>query len=75
MINLPEFGRMLVLFGLLLAGFGLILLLVGNVPWIGNLPGDIYYEGDNYTVYFPLTTCLLLSVLISLVFYLINFPG
>jgi len=64
--HLMIFGAILLLVGLLLAAFGRL-----HLP-LGHLPGDIYYRGKNVTFYFPLTTCILLSVAISGIFYLIN---
>ena len=43
---------------------------MGRVPWLGRLPGDILVRRDNFTFYFPLASCLLVSVVISLLFYL-----
>ncbi len=63
-------GKILILFGLLLVGFGLLLLLLPKIPYIGKLPGDIYIRKGNFTFYFPLTTSILLSVLLSLIFML-----
>ena len=66
--------------GKLLIGFGAILLIAGllfvafgkmHLP-LGHLPGDIYYRGKNTTFYFPLTTCLLLSLVLSAILYLVN---
>jgi hypothetical protein len=66
-------GKMLVLFGVVLVVLGLIFLLLErtNLP-IGRLPGDIVYRGKNATLYFPITTCILLSVVLSLVLYVIG---
>jgi len=66
-------GKMLMIFGLILAVLGLIFVLLErtNLP-IGRLPGDIIYRGKNTTFYFPLTTCILLSVVLSLVLYVIG---
>jgi hypothetical protein len=68
-----DLGKMLVGLGtlLLVAGFFLILLGRANLP-IGRLPGDILYRGQNTTFYFPLATSVLLSVVLSLVLYLIS---
>jgi hypothetical protein len=68
-----EIGKMLLFFGLVLAAVGLVLVLVGrtNLP-IGRLPGDILYRGKHTTFYFPLATSILLSVVLSVVFYLIT---
>ena len=63
---------MLLFFGLALAAIGLLLVLVGrsNLP-IGHLPGDIVYRGKHTSFYFPLATSILLSVVLSLVLYLV----
>ncbi|HEX4488926.1 MAG TPA: DUF2905 domain-containing protein [Terriglobales bacterium] len=70
---MADLGKLLVAFGLLMLVGGLVLIALGrvNVP-IGRLPGDIVYRGKNATVYFPLVTSILLSVVLSGVFYLIN---
>jgi uncharacterized membrane protein len=68
-----DLGRMLVFLGGLLLVFGLLLIFAGkmNLP-IGRLPGDIVYRGKHTTFYFPLVTSILLSVILSLVLYLVN---
>ena len=70
---ISEFGKILVFFGVLLVVFGALLLLLGrtNLP-LGRLPGDILYRGRNTTFYFPFTTCILLSAVLSLVLYVIG---
>lgn len=64
---------MLLFFGVVLAAIGLVLILFGrtNLP-IGRLPGDILYRGKHTTFYFPLATSILLSVVLSLILYLIG---
>ena len=68
-----DLGRMLIFIGGLLLVVGIVLILAGkvNLP-IGRLPGDIVYRGKNTTFYFPLATSLLLSVILSLVLYVVN---
>ena len=56
--------------GLVLVALGLIFSFGGKIPWLGDLPGDIYIQRERFTFYFPLTTCILISVIISLVLYL-----
>jgi Protein of unknown function (DUF2905) len=70
---MAEFGKLLLFAGVALFVLGLLLMLFGrsNLP-IGRLPGDFLYRGKNTTVYFPLATSLLLSVVLSLVLYLLN---
>ena len=67
-----DVGKILVAFGLLIALAGVVLLLVGRVPWIGRLPGDIHIQRGNFTFYFPLATSLLLSVVLTLLLYVVG---
>lgn len=66
---MPGFARTLIYLGVLLVVLGVILSLAGRLPWLGNLPGDITVQRGRFTFYFPITTCILLSLLISLVLY------
>lgn len=65
-----DFGKPLVVVGLIIVGVGLFVYLGGRVPWLGNLPLDIDIKTERFRLYFPLGTCLLLSGLLSLLFYL-----
>jgi len=67
-----DLGKMLVGFGLLIALAGVVLVLVGRVPWIGRLPGDIHIQRGNFIFYFPLATSLLLSVVLTLLVYVVG---
>ena len=58
-------GWWLVAVGLIVAAVGLVWLLVPYVPWLGRLPGDLRFEGQQVKFFFPLTTCILLSVILS----------
>ena len=71
-----DLGRMLVWIGGLILLFGIVLILAGkmNLP-IGRLPGDITWRGKHTTVYFPLMTSIVLSVILSLVLYFVNRMG
>jgi len=66
-------GRLLLIAGGILFALGLVVLLAGrlNLP-LGKLPGDILYRGKNTTFYFPLATSIVLSILLSLIFYFIH---
>jgi len=66
------FGWMLVIVGLVIAGIGLIWVLAPNLPRPGRLPGDIVIERENSRFYFPIVTCIVISVVISLVTWLIR---
>ena len=61
-------GKLLIMFGLILAAVGGVILLVGRVPFIGKLPGDMYIQRKNFTFYFPLATSILLSIILTLLF-------
>jgi len=65
-----DIGKALVVLGLLIALAGLLLVFVGRVPWIGRLPGDIHIQRGNWSFYFPLTTSIVLSLLLTLAFWL-----
>ena len=68
-----ELGKALLGLGLLLAFVGLILMLAGRFGFpLGRLPGDIAYRGKNVSFYFPLGTSILISVVLSILFYLIS---
>ena len=72
MSGVHDIGRMLVVFGLLIALVGVALVLVGRVPWLGRLPGDIHIQRGNWTFYFPLATSLLLSVVLTLILLILG---
>ena len=63
-------GKSLIILGIIIIIIGIVITFAGKIPWLGRLPGDIQIKRDNFTFYFPLATCLLLSVLISLFFWL-----
>jgi len=65
-----EVGKLLLVFGVLLVLAGLALVLVGRVPWLGRLPGDIHIERGSWTFYFPLATSLVLSAVLSLILWI-----
>lgn len=72
MPSLPHLGKFLVLVGIVITVVGFILLLSGKVPWLGRLPGDFYFKGKHVSFYFPLATCLLISIVLTLIFCLIR---
>jgi len=65
-----DLGKMLLVMGLVVALVGVVLMLAGRVPWLGRLPGDIYVERGNWFFYFPLMTSIVVSVLLTLLFWL-----
>jgi hypothetical protein len=70
---MAELGRMLVILGIALVVIGGIAMLLGRIALpLGRLPGDILYKGKNTTFYFPLTTSILISVVLSAILYLLG---
>jgi hypothetical protein len=63
-----SFAKLLIVCGVALALVGGLLVLVGKVPFLGRLPGDILVRRENWSVYFPLTTCIVISVVLTLLF-------
>jgi hypothetical protein len=66
------FGWMLLALGLVLAGIGLVWILAPSILWLGRLPGDIRIETEHTRFYFPVVTCLLLSLLLTLLVWVIQ---
>ena len=71
-MTLLDLGKVLIGFGVLIAAIGGLLVLTGRVPWIGRLPGDISIQRGNWSFYFPLATSLIVSVLLTVVFWILN---
>ncbi len=79
---MPErgtFGKILIGLGFGIVALGFLLVLVDRIPglgsifsWLGKLPGDISIKRDNFSFYFPIATSIVLSVILSLLFYLIG---
>jgi Protein of unknown function (DUF2905) len=70
---MADFGKLLIIFGAILLVAGIVVILLGRTHFpLGRLPGDFFYRGKNTTFYFPLATCLLLSVILSVLFYVIG---
>jgi len=70
---LRETGKLLIVLGIVLAGVGALLVFSGRLPFrLGRLPGDMVYQGRNGSFYFPVVTCILLSVVLSLLMWIVN---
>jgi hypothetical protein len=70
---MPQLGKILVIAGLGICLLGLIIWFLGNkLHWFGNLPGDVRYEGKNFRVFAPFMTMFLLSILFSLILWIIR---
>ena len=62
---MPELGRALLIAGAVLLALGLLLTLGARLPGVGRLPGDVVYRKGSFTFYFPIVTCILLSVVLT----------
>jgi fumarate reductase subunit D len=66
-------GRLLIVAGLALAALGVVVLLINKLELpLGRLPGDIVWRGKNTTFYFPWVTCLIISVILTLILWIVN---
>ncbi len=64
---MQEVGKMLLALGLVIAAVGLVLMFAGKVPFLGRLPGDIRIERENFSFSFPIVTCIIASVVLTLI--------
>jgi hypothetical protein len=67
---MSDLGRWLIVVGVILVVVGAVFLLAPKLPWLGKLPGDISVKRGNFSFYFPLGTCILISIVLSLIMYL-----
>ncbi|MCX5821343.1 MAG: DUF2905 domain-containing protein [Deltaproteobacteria bacterium] len=69
-----EMGKLLFIIGIVIALLGLVFMLAGkfNISWLGHLPGDFSFRGKNFSFYFPLTTSLLVSIVLSVIIWIIS---
>jgi uncharacterized protein HemY len=65
-------GKILIIVGIIVLLAGIFIQYVERIPFLGKLPGDIAIERPNFKFYFPITTSILVSILISLILFLIN---
>jgi len=63
-------GKMLIVMGIFLVIIGILMNTGMKIPWIGRLPGDISVQKENFRFYFPLTSCIIISIILTLLFYL-----
>lgn len=72
MFDMNSPGRTLLIFGLVLAAVGLIIMLGVKLSWFGRLPGDIYIEKKGFTFIFPVTTSILISIILTAILLLLR---
>ncbi|MCR4293553.1 MAG: DUF2905 domain-containing protein [Candidatus Kuenenia sp.] len=67
-----SFGKVLIITGIILIIAGALFLFVNKIPFLGRLPGDIAVQKKNFSFYFPLTTCIIISIILSLIMWLLG---
>lgn len=67
---MSELAKIFIVCGVLFLVVGVLILFVGKVPGIGKLPGDIMVKRENFTFYFPITTCIIISIILSIIIFL-----
>jgi hypothetical protein len=65
-------GKALIIGGIALVVLGCLVLLSGRISWLGRLPGDIRIKRDGFSFYFPITTCIIISIVLTLLFRLLG---
>ena len=68
MFGFAPLGKLLILLGVFMIVVGLFLWLGDRIPWVGRLPGDILIKREKFTFYFPIVTCILISLILTLLF-------
>jgi heme/copper-type cytochrome/quinol oxidase subunit 2 len=69
---MPSLGKMLIILGAVIMLVGVVLLLANKIPFIGRLPGDILIKRENFTFYFPIMTCIIISIVLTLIFWILR---
>lgn len=72
MADMTGMGRVLILLGVVLLVAGIVLALGAKIPWLGRLPGDFSFGGSNWRVFIPLGTSILVSVVLTLILWLVG---
>ena len=66
MFPFENLGKVLVIVGIVFVVLGFLVILGDKIPWIGRLPGDIYIKRDKFSFYFPIVTCIIISLILTL---------
>lgn len=72
MTDVEQIGKFLLVAGIVLSALGLLLVLGGRMPWLGKLPGDFLIQKRNFTFYFPLATSILISLVLTLIYWIVG---
>jgi hypothetical protein len=69
MFGFGALGKMLIFLGVFIIVIGLLLMIGEKIPWIGKLPGDIIIKKEKFSFYFPITTCIIVSLILTFLFW------
>lgn len=72
MDSIQHIGKVLIIIGVVIVAIGGLLILSGKITWLGRLPGDIVIQKKNFTFYFPLATSILISIILTLIFWILG---
>lgn len=72
MFDLSPLGKTMILAGAILIVLGVLFAFGAKLPWLGRLPGDVYIQKKNFTIIFPVTTSILISLVVSFIIFLLN---
>jgi len=72
---MTSLGKLLMIFGVVLVGLGLLITFFDKIPFLGRLPGDIHIKRENFQFYFPIATSIVLSLVLALILWLISYFG
>jgi len=67
-----QLGKLLIIFGIFIVLSGILMMAIDKIPFLGKLPGDIRIQKENFSFYFPITTCILISIFLSVIFWLFS---
>ncbi len=70
--SFSDVGKILIGIGVVITVAGVLVVLSGKIPWLGRLPGDFTFKGERYTIYVPLATSILISIVLSLLFWFLG---
>ncbi|MEK6558681.1 MAG: DUF2905 domain-containing protein [Planctomycetota bacterium] len=70
--ELGVFGKILVVFGIIMIVVGGLFMFGSKIPFIGRLPGDITIQKKNFSFYFPITTSIIISIILSIIMWLLG---
>ncbi len=72
-MSVAPVGRLLVIFGLVCVGLGFVLMFGGKIPYLGKLPGDLTFKKEHVEIFIPITTSIVLSILVNVILWLISY--